>query len=146
LIEFDEHLFGRPFDDRFFRFATRIVDNGVSSEPHLPPASCADPFDAVTNVKKELGHRAETVLRNVEYPCGRGRGQSCAIDAFTVYKNIVVFTDDGMYRRLAQGRKSSVMKHDSRKRESSSVQMYVWPAPERRTNSLYLEEYQQEKH
>jgi hypothetical protein len=92
----------------------------------------------VTNVKKELGHRAETVLRNVEVIRAAEADKAAAIDAFTVsYKNIVVFTDDaGMYgddsHKLVKDVHKGVMKHDSRKREiifCSDVRMDP-PAPE----------------
>jgi hypothetical protein len=65
----------------FFRSVSRFIDYGVSCcSGALSTANflCYDPaFDAtVTNVRRELGNRADTIMRNVEViraPVAEGR-------------------------------------------------------------------------
>ena len=123
--------------DLFVVYAGGSILASLAAAELYPAARflCFDPaFDAtVTNVRQELGHRADTVMRNVHVVRAPVADRSTALDAFARGSNIVVFSDDaGMYgdesHTLVRKVHADLYKQDARKREivfCSDVRMDV---------------------
>jgi hypothetical protein len=123
--------------DLFVVYAGASILASLAAAELYPTARflCYDPsFDAtVTNVRQELGRRADLVMRNVHIIRAKTAEKRSAMDAFANGKSIVVYCDGaGMYgdesHALVAEIHADLLKQDARKREvvfCSDVRMDV---------------------